>query len=92
MSKQWSEQGIKPGWVVELKFVSEDENSDRETDNYIISNDRNKLYSLISLTDGEVIATATSVDLLKSVAEIACDSSIELVDLWPNAYEWTFEF
>ena len=86
MSKQWSEQGIKPG------FVSEDENSDRETDSYIISNDRNQFYSLVSLTDGEVITTATSVDLLKSMAEIACDSSAELVEIWSNAYERATDF
>lgn len=42
MNKKWSEQGIEPGWIVQLK----------------------------------------------SVAEKTCDSSIELVDKWPNAYDW----
>ena len=87
MNRKWSEQGIEAGWVVQLKFV-DDEDLDVDTDNYIIANHLNKNYSLVSLTDGEVIATADSVDYLKSVAEKTCDSSIELVDAWPNAYEW----
>ena len=88
MNRKWSEQGIGAGWIVQLKFGYENEDLDAETDNYIIANHLNKNYSLVSLTDGEVIATADSVDYLKSVAEKACDSSIELVDAWPNAYEW----
>lgn len=87
MNRKWSEQGIEAGWVVQLKFV-DDEDLDADTDNYIIANHLNKNYSLVSLTDGEVIATADSVDYLKSVAEKTCDSSIELVEAWPNAYNW----
>ena len=87
MNRKWSEQGIESGWVVQLKFV-DDEDLDTDTDNYIIANHLNKNYSLVSLTDGEVIATADEVDYLKSVAEKTCDSSIELVDAWPNAYNW----
>ena len=87
MNRKWSEQGFEPGWVVQLKFV-DDEGLDTDTDNYIIANHLNKNYSLVSLTDGEVIATADSVDCLKSVAEKTCDSSIELVDAWPNTYDW----
>lgn len=87
MNRKWSEQGIEAGWVVQLKFV-DDEDLDADTDNYIIANHLNKNYSLVSLTDGEVIATADSVDYLKSVAEKTCDSSIELVETWPNAYNW----
>ena len=90
MNRKWSEQGIEPGWVVQLKFV-DDEDLDADTDNYIIANHLNKSYSLVSLTDGEVIATADSVDCLKSVAEKTCDSSIELVDAWPNTYDWGIE-
>lgn len=90
MNKEWSEQGFEPGWVVQLKFV-DDEGLDTDTDNYIIANHLNTNYSLVSLTDGEVIATADSVDCLKSVAEKTCDSSIELVDAWPNTYAWGFE-
>ena len=86
MNKKWSEQGIEPGWIVQLKFA--DENEDLYPDNYIIANHLDKNYSLVSLTDGEVIATADSVDCLKSVAEKTCDSSIELVDKWPDAYDW----
>lgn len=87
MNRKWSEQGIESGWVVQLKFV-DDEDLDADTDNYIIANHLNKNYSLVSLTDGEVIATADEVDCLKSVAEKTCDSSIELVEAWPNAYNW----
>lgn len=87
MTKKWSEQGIESGWVVQLKFV-DDEDLDADTDNYIIANHLNKSYSLVSLTDGEVIAIADEVDYLKSVAEKTCDSSIELVEAWPNAYNW----
>ena len=87
MNRKWSEQGIESGWVVQLKFV-DDEDLDADTDNYIIANHLNKNYSLVSLTNGEVIATANSVDYLKSVAEKTCDSSIELVEAWPNAYNW----
>ena len=87
MNRKWSEQGIEAGWVVQLKFV-DDEDLDANTDNYIIANHLNKKYSLVSLTNGEVIATADSVDYLKSVAEKTCDSSIELVEAWPNAYNW----
>lgn len=87
MNRKWSEQGIEAGWVVQLKFV-DDEDLDADTDNYIIANHLNKNYSLVSLTNGEVIATADSVDYLKSVAEKTCDSSIELVEAWPNAYNW----
>lgn len=90
MNRKWSEQGIEPGWVVQLKFV-DDEDLDADTDNYIIANHLNKSYSLVSLTDGEVIATADSVDCLKSVAEKTCGSSIELVDAWPNTYDWGIE-
>ena len=90
MNRKWSEQGFEPGWVVQLKFV-DDEGLDTDTDNYIIANHLNKNYSLVSLTDGEVIATADSVDCLKSVAEKTCDSSIELVDAWPNTYDWGIE-
>lgn len=91
MSRKWSEQGIKPGWIVQLKFVHEDKALDAETDNFIIANDKNINYSLVSLTDGKIIATADSVDYLKSVAEKACDSSIELIEKWPNAYDWGIE-
>ena len=87
MNRKWSEQGIGAGWIVQLKFV-DDEDLDADTDNYIIANHLNKNYSLVSLTNGEVIATANSVDYLKSVAEKTCDSSIELVEAWPNAYNW----
>lgn len=69
MNRKWSELGIEPGWVVQLKFVYENEDLAADTDNYIIANNLNKNYSLVSLTDGEVIATADSVDCLKSVAE-----------------------
>lgn len=85
MSRKWSEQGIEPGWIVQLKFVYENENLDANIDNYIITNHLNKSYSLVGLTYGEVIATANSVDCLKSAAEKACDSRIELVDAWSNA-------
>lgn len=88
MSRKWSEQGIGVGWIVQLKFADENEDSYPDTDNYIIASHLNKSYSLISLTDGEVIATADSVDCLKSVAEKACDSRIELVDAWSNARDW----
>ena len=88
MNRKWSELGIEPGWVVQLKFVYENEDLAADTDNYIIANHLNKNYSLVSLTDGEVIATADSVDCLKSVAEKTCDSSIELVEAWPNTYDW----
>ena len=91
MNRKWSEQEIKPGWIVQLKFVHEDKALDAETDNYIIANDKNTNYSLVSLTDGKVIATADSVDYLKSVAEKACDSSIELIEEWPNIYDWGIE-
>ena len=87
MSRKWSEQGIESGWIVQLKFV-DDEDLDADTDNYIIANHLNKNYSLVSLTDGEVIATADSVDCLKSVVEEACDSKIELVEAWSNARDW----
>lgn len=90
MSRKWSEQGIGAGWIVQLKFV-DDEDLDANTDNYIIANHLNKKYSLVSLTDGEVIATADEVDYLKSVAEKTCDSSIELIDAWPNTYDWGIE-
>lgn len=91
MNRKWSEQGIEPGWIVQLKFVYKDEALDAETDNYIIANNENTNYSLVSLADGKVIATADSVDCLKSVAEKACDSSIELVEEWPNTYDWGIE-
>lgn len=86
MSRKWSEQGIGVGWIVQLKFADENEALYPDTDNYIISKNAN--YALVSLTDGEVIATADSVDCLKSVAEKTCDSSIEFVDAWPNTYDW----
>lgn len=86
MSRKWSEQGIGAGWIVQLKFA--DENEDSYPDNYIIASHLNKSYSLVSLTDGEVIATADSVDCLKSVAEKACDSRIEIVEAWSNARDW----
>lgn len=89
MNRKWSEQGIEPGWVVKLKFVDEAEALYPDTDNYIITKNTN--YALVSLTDGEVIATADSIDYLKSVAEKTCDSSIELVDAWPNTYDWGIE-
>ena len=88
MNKKWSEQGIEPGWIVQLKSVYENEALDAETDNYIIANHLDRNYSLVRLRDGEAIAFADSVDCLKSVAEKTCDSSIELVDKWPNAYDW----
>ena len=88
MSRKWSEQGIGAGWIVQLKFADENEDSYPDTDNYIIASHLNKSYSLVSLTDGEVIAIADEVDYLKSVAEKTCDSSIELVEAWPNAYNW----
>ena len=88
MNKKWSEQGIEPGWIVQLKSVYENEALDTETDNYIIANHLDRNYSLVSLRDGEVIATADSVDCLKSAAEKACDSRIELVDAWSNARYW----
>lgn len=88
MNRKWSEQGIGVGWIVQLKFA-DDKALDTDTDNYIIAKNTN--YSLVSLTDGEVIATADSVDYLKSVAEKTCDSSIELIDEWPNAYDWGIE-
>ena len=88
MNKKWSEQGIGAGWIVQLKSVYENEALDAETDNYIIASHLNKSYSLVSLTDGEVIATADSVDCLKSVAEKACDSRIEIVEVWSNARDW----
>lgn len=91
MNRKWSELGIEPGWVVQLKFVYENEDLAADTDNYIIANRLNKNYSLVSLTDGEVIATADSIDYLKSVAEKTCDSSIELVDAWSNTYDWVIE-
>ena len=91
MNRKWSELGIEPGWVVQLKFVYENEDLAADTDYYIIANHLNKNYSLVSLTDGEVIATADSIDYLKSVAEKTCDSSIELVDEWPNTYDWGIE-
>lgn len=85
MNRKWSEQGIGVGWIVQLKFADENEDSYPDTDNYIIANHLNKSYSLVSLTDGEVIATADSVDCLKSEAEKACDSRIELVEAWSDA-------
>ena len=88
MSRKWSEQGIGAGWIVQLEFVDENEDSYPNTDNYIIASHLNKSYSLVSLTDGEVIATADSVDCLKSLAEEACDSKIELVEAWSNARDW----
>lgn len=91
MNRKWSEQGIGAGWIVQLKFADENEDSYPDTDNYIIANHLNKSYSLVSLTDGEVIATADSVDCLKSEAEKACDSRIELVDAWSNARDWGFD-
>lgn len=93
MNRKWSEQGFEPGWVVQLKFVDDEGlDTDTDTDSYIIANAKNTNYSLVSLTDGEVIATADSVEHLKSVAEKTCDSSIELVDAWPNTYNWRIEF
>lgn len=89
MNRKWSEQGIGAGWIVQLKFADENEDSYPDTDNYIIVKNTN--YALVSLTDGEVIATANSVDCLKSVAEKTCDSSIELIDEWPSAYDWGIE-
>lgn len=86
MNRKWSEQGIEAGWVVQLKFADENEDSYPDADNYIIAKNTN--YALVSLTDGEVIATADSVDCLKSVAEEACDSKIELVEAWSNARDW----
>lgn len=86
MNRKWSEQGIEPGWIVQLKFADENEDSYPDTDNYIIAKNTN--YALVSLTDGEVIATANSVDCLKSAAEKACDSRIELVEAWSNARDW----
>ena len=50
MNRKWSEQGIKPGWIVQLKFVHEDKALDAETDNYIIANDKNTNYSLVAIT------------------------------------------
>lgn len=88
MSRKWSEQGIGAGWIVQLEFADENEDSYPDTDNYIIASHLNKSYSLVSLTDGEVIATADSVDCLKSLAEKTCDSRIELVDAWSNARDW----
>ena len=91
MNKKWSEQGIKSGWIVKFKFVDVDKALDTKPDDYIIANDDNLIYSLVSLTDGEVIATADSVDCLKSVAEKTWDSSIELLKKWPNTYDWGIE-
>lgn len=91
MNRKWSEQEFEPGWVVQLKFVDDEGlDTDTDTDSYIIAKNTN--YSLVSLTDGEVIATADSVNYLKSVAEKTCGSSIELVDAWPNTYDWGIEF
>ena len=89
MNRKWSEQGIGVGWVVQLKFADENEDSYPDTDNYIIAKNTN--YALVSLTDGEVIATADSVDCLKSEAEKTCDSRIELVDAWSNARDWEID-
>ncbi|AGQ23706.1 MAG: hypothetical protein ACTHV0_06755 [Lactobacillus helveticus] len=89
MNKKWSEQGIGVGWIVQLKFADENEALYPDTDNYIIT--KNVNYALASLTDGEVIAAADSIDCLKSVAEKMCDSKIELVDAWPNTYDWGIE-
>ena len=86
MNKKWSEQGIGAGWIVQLKFADKNEDLYPDTDNYIIT--KNENYVLVSLTDGEVIATADSVDCIKSVAEKACDSKIELVEAWSNARDW----
>lgn len=88
MSRKWSEQGIGAGWIVQLKSVYENKALDVDIDNYIIASNLNKSYSLVSLTDGEVIATADSVDCLKSEAEKTCDSRIELVEAWSNARDW----
>ncbi|MDY4500755.1 MAG: hypothetical protein SPE36_02405 [Lactobacillus johnsonii] len=86
MNRKWSEQGIGAGWIVQLEFADKNEDLYPDADNYIIAKNAN--YALVSLTDGEVIATADSVDCLKSVAEKACDSRIELVDAWSNARDW----
>ena len=94
MTKKWSEQGIKSGWIVQLKLVYEGKAGkafDTVTDNYIIANYENLDYSLVSLTDGKVIATADSIDCLQSVAEKTCDSSIELIEEWPSTYDWGIE-
>ena len=88
MSRKWSEQGIGAGWIVQLEFADENEDSYPDTDNYIIASHLNKSYSLVSLTDGEVIATADSVDCLKSLAEKTCDSRIKLVEAWSDAHDW----
>ena len=88
MNKKWSEQGIEPGWIVQLKFADKNEDLYPDTDNYIIANHLDRNYLLVRLRDGEVIAHADSVDCLKSAAEKTCDSSIELVDKWANAYDW----
>lgn len=59
MNRKWSEQEFEPGWVVQLKFVDDEGlDTDTDTDSYIIAKNTN--YSLVSLTDGEVIATADS--------------------------------
>ena len=94
MNKKWAEQGIKSGWIVQLKLVYEGEAGkalDAETDNYIIANYEKLDYSLVSLTNGNVLATAYSIDCLKSVAEKTCDSSIELIEEWPSTYDWGIE-
>lgn len=82
--RNWSEQGIEPGNVVRLQFTSELSSSSAEVDNYVVGNYENTHYSLVSLSDGEVIAIADSIDELKDIAEEGCDSDIELVDSWPN--------
>lgn len=92
MKNNWLEQGIKSGCVVQLKLISNVSPSDIKTDDYIIANYENTHYSLVSLTDGEVIAIAGSIDCLKSMAEKTCDSNIKLTEKWLNTYNWAIDF
>lgn len=89
----WSNGDIKPGCIVILQFFHNDDFNPDSDDirPYIVANDRNKHYSLVSLEDGEVIATADSIDSLKHAVEAGCNSDIKILQTWTNVYDWGIE-
>ncbi len=89
----WKNGTIQSGYVVKLQFFHNEDFNPCSEDicPYIISNAENKHYSLVSLQDGEVIASSDSIGKLKEIAEICCDSQIKLLNIWNNVEACVYE-
>lgn len=89
----WKNGTVQPGYVVKLQFFH-NENFDpcsKDICPYIVSNEENKRYSLVSLQDGEVIASSDSIGKLREKAEVCCDSQIKFLNMWNNVEDCVYE-